>query len=820
MMKKLFSILFAMLFAITAMAVPAKKFVRTVSQPDGTTVDITLVGDEYFSYYMTVDGVPVMETEQGAYCYARCEAGAFLPTATLAHDVAVRGEAERTLAESIKAIPVTRPERANQIAEENNSRRARRAPNGPNRVGTSTNHTGNKRGIIILVNYTDKKMVHTQQEFDDQMNKNNYNKGGHIGSLSDYFYDQSYGQLNIDFDVVGPYTVSQNMAFYGAHSASDSDKRPGQMVAEAVRLADPDVDFSKYDWNGDRKVDQIFVIYAGYAEAQGGPQESIWPHEWSLTSAYYSGMSNEGAIYTDGVTIDTYACSSELASYYGTNMAGIGTAAHEFSHCMGLPDFYDTDYSGGAGMDDWSLMCSGSYNSNACIPAPYTSYERWFSGWMEPVELNDPCFVKEMKHLVTTPEAYIIYNQKNKNEYYLLENHQTTGNTGEYRNWDRGNAGHGMLVMHVDYNRQSWQYNTVNDDPSHQRMTYIPANGKMTSSSGSLYPGTKNNRSLTNTSSPAAKLYNKNTDGSNYMNRPIENITEVSGMINFKFNGGIYIGIPEVYEATNVTDSSFTAHWSEIPGAETYTMQVYEKDKFGKDTIFCEDIASNEAFSSRITTDVSTKINNYLTSGGWSGLNLFIDEQRLRLGTSTKAGKLQSKLLPAPQDGKIRVNIGIQKYLTNATNFYVRVLDENSSIVKSITLQPTEDAEIHHLTIDSISTDFKLVFLTQSKQAFITYIDCLDNITPLVLDGLTETSYDVTGLEPNTYVYRVKALATETEGLWSEPIEVVLQGTTAIENVAAPSAVQTENVYYNLSGQRVARPQKGIFILGNKKVVK
>lgn len=809
-----------MLFAITAMAVPAKKFVRTVSQPDGTTVDITLVGDEYFSYYMTVDGVPVMETEQGAYCYARCEAGAFLPTATLAHDVAVRGEAERTLAESIKAIPVTRPERANQIAEENNSRRARRAPNGPNRVGTSTHHTGNKRGIIILVNYTDKKMVHTQQEFDDQMNTKNYNKGGHIGSLSDYFYDQSYGQLNIDFDVVGPYTVSQNMAFYGDHTASDNDKRPGQMVAEAVRLADPDVDFSKYDWNGDRMVDQIFVIYAGYAEAQGGPKESIWPHEWNLTSAYYFGKSNEGAIYTDGVTIDTYACSSELASYYGTNMAGIGTAAHEFSHCMGLPDFYDTDYSGGAGMDDWSLMCSGSYNSNACIPAPYTSYERWFSGWMEPVELNGPCFVKEMKHLVTTPEAYIIYNQKNKNEYYLLENHQTTGNTGEYRNWDRGNAGHGMLVMHVDYNRQSWQYNTVNDDPSHQRMTYIPANGKMTSSSGSLYPGTKNNRSLTNTSSPAAKLYNKNTDGSNYMNRPIENITEVSGMINFKFNGGIYIGIPEVYEATDVTDSSFTAHWSEVDLAETYTVQVFDKEKYGKDTLLCEDIAMNPSFNQKLTADVASKINEYLVSGGWSGINLFVEEHRLRLGTTTKAGKLESKLIAAPEDGKIRLKVGIQKYGTNATNFYVRLINADGKLIKSVTLTPDTEAEEHELAFDSITTDFRVVFLTQTRQAYITHIQCLEKTYGKEVEGVSGTSCLVSGLVPNAYLYRVKAVTSESESGWSELQEVVLKGTTGIENVTAPwQRLPQWGEQYNLSGQRVGKGYKGIIVSGGVKKV-
>ena len=52
--------------------------------------------------------------------------------------------------------------------------------------------------------------------------------------------------------------------------------------------------------------------------------------------------------------------------------------AHEFSHCLGLPDLYDTGYSGYYGMGSWDLMCDGSYNGDTFVPAGYTSYEKWY----------------------------------------------------------------------------------------------------------------------------------------------------------------------------------------------------------------------------------------------------------------------------------------------------------------------------------------------------------------------------------------------------------------------------------------------------------
>jgi hypothetical protein len=106
------------------------------------------------------------------------------------------------------------------------------------------------------------------------------------------------------------------MEYYGKHytdaqGMENNDAHPVIMVAEGVDFAyKAGVDFSKYDWNDDKEVDQVFVIYAGYAEAQNAAPETIWPHEWTLSAEGKTKKYN-------GVTINTYGCASELMNNKG-----------------------------------------------------------------------------------------------------------------------------------------------------------------------------------------------------------------------------------------------------------------------------------------------------------------------------------------------------------------------------------------------------------------------------------------------------------------------------------------------------------------------
>lgn len=441
----------------------------------------------------------------------------------------------------------------------------------PRKVGSVGSISGDKKGIIILVNFTDKSFAASQSDFYNLANTVNYNSGNYKGSMYDYFYAQSEGQFRLTFDVVGPYTLSHNCAYYGGNDSSGDDLRPGNMVKEAVQLANADVNFANYDWDNDGYVDQVYVVYAGKGEADGGDDDTIWPHEWELSSATGS------YITLDGKKINTYACGGEQNGGTGAT-AGIGTMCHEFSHCLGYPDFYDTDYSGGQGMFEWDLMDSGSYNDDGYRPAGYTSYERWVAGWKEPVELKTTQNIADMAPLQNTgSNTYIIYNNGNSDEYFLLENRQKVG-------WDAALPGAGLLILHVDYSSSAWENNQPNDDPSHQRMTWIPADNQY---QYTIYQETKyyteagakndpfpygNVNAFNKNTTPAAKFYNKNSDNTYYLDSSVENITQNSnGTISFNFVGISNVATPTFSPAAGkYADAQTVSISCETAGATIY----------------------------------------------------------------------------------------------------------------------------------------------------------------------------------------------------------------------------------------------------------
>ena len=530
------SILFS-LVATTCLAIPAKRVRKSLTLADGTTVMATLTGDENGHWYVDDQGKALTEDNTG-----------------VAHYI------------SQYELEYRKKVKAERIIARNNSRKARlakakRMSSAITRGSGETiydGYTGKKKGLVILVNFTNKKFTFTRDDFHALANEKGYSKNGAKGSVSDYFREQSYGKFELEFDVVGPYDLSQDISYYGKNDDNDDDVLPGAMVTEAVKLADKDVNFADYDWNRDGEVDQVYIIYAGYSEEQGAPAYTIYSHEWDLESAKYYNNGGEGSILLDNVWINTYACSSELKDYKGNKMNGIGTMCHEFSHCLGLPDLYDTAIGINFGMGTWSLMDYGSYNGDSHRPCGYTSYERWAAGWLEPVELSATTSVTGMKPITEAPEAYVIYNDANNDEYYLLENRQLTS-------WDEAGYGHGLLILHVDYDQKAWEDNTVNNEASHQRLTIIHADNDdlYTSFEGDPYPGTSGNNALTDFSIPSAKLFNKNKDGKLFMGKPITEITEsVDGFISFTFtNPKAPTGINSVSEEPKTKIYSITGQY-------------------------------------------------------------------------------------------------------------------------------------------------------------------------------------------------------------------------------------------------------------------
>lgn len=517
-----FTLLFSFfVLAISVYAVPALPGQwKVLTLADGTQVRAELKGDEFGHYWKAVDGNCYIESAQEGI-FQLCDS--------------------KRIAEKAQAKRAVRK----QVVRRKTS------------FGGRNNFVGKKKGLLILAQFKNKEFEeeHTLDLYKDIANKVGFTSDlGFKGSVKDYFLDQSNNKFEIDFDVVGPLPLPENYGYYGAPNGDSNDTYPGLMAATACQLADEYVDFKDYDWDGDGEVEQVFIIYAGLGQAAGGDANTIWPHEWHLQYSDYGSK-----LSLDGVTIDTYACGAELTTVGhitgGCGIEGIGTICHEYTHCLGIPDMYDTDGEN-YGMANWDLMCSGSYNGDSFSPAGYTSYERMCCGWLDPIVLNDDTVITGMKALGDGGEAYIIYNDAHRDEYYLLENRQQKG-------WDEGLAGSGLLVIHVDYVEELWAYNLVNNTTSYngyneqQRCTIIPADGDFGNHDigTDVYPSNGNNK-LTDRSTPRAYLYNKNTDGRLYMTKPITDITHTDGLISFVFKNQLKNKVPTAITTLDMKKSS------------------------------------------------------------------------------------------------------------------------------------------------------------------------------------------------------------------------------------------------------------------------
>lgn len=532
-MKKLYLML-SMLFAFgaAANAIPAKKLQKVITLTNGTQVSVELRGDEYLSWWEGTDGTAYRATADDTV-FEAFDLEAQKPAAA----------ARRARAEQGRVARLARVKNSLKGADDKMRGLG----------GDHITYKGVKKGLVVLVDFKNKKFAdgHDLEYYKNVINGKDFSdeEEGYVGSVRDYFLAQSNGQFELDFDVVGPVTMSKNYGYYGNDGAYQKDEKVYEMIKEACDGIQDQVNLKDYDWDGDGEADQVFFLYAGLGQASGGSHSTIWPHESELRYWPCGVLS-----YSTG-KINTYACANELqpetqgSSRYIS--AGIGTICHEFSHCLGFADMYDTTGGGGYGMSVFDVMDQGSYNGNGFVPCNYTAFERIYAGWVEAIELIDPATVKDMKSVSDYGRPFIMYNYKNTNEYFLLENRQNTG-------WDKGLYGsNGLLIVHVNYVPSRWANNSVNSSAEKiQCCTVVNADGSRDNTQyslqGDLYPyevkGVTMNDEFTDDSEPAAKLYNKNTDGSNVLGIPITQIKRSKGSVSFLVCGG---------DANNVIDNTF-----------------------------------------------------------------------------------------------------------------------------------------------------------------------------------------------------------------------------------------------------------------------
>lgn len=506
-MKKILGIVcLCILTTASVLAVPAKRGWQTRTQADGTTIEVMQLGDEFYHYFINRDGQQVKKNAEGIF--------------------EVVGEAP-----SVNKVQAKRAQ----------ARRARKE------VGVTPNLA--PRGVVILANFKDTKMKssHTLETFTELCNAENCTVNSGYPSAREYFRSQSKGAYEPVFDVFGPVTLSKSYSYYGNNVPEGSDDAEDEYATdatiEACILANQqyaDLDFSQYDSDNDGYVDFVYVIYAGYGEADSDDPSTIWPHNWSIQELVtnYTDYTKYTKADTklDGVYLDNYAMSSELEGQ-GT-LSGIGTLCHEFGHVIGLPDFYDTAYGtnfkNALTPNDWDVMDGGAYNGDGHCPPNYSPWELYFFGWHTPTNLGSEGQLLELT--ANGKDGYQAYqiNTSDKQqsattsgECYYIENRQQQG-------WDEGLPSHGMLIWKVNYNAQKWAENTPNNTANSPLYTIVSASGTKigthvnSSQTASVYDGPKNPYP------GSAKVTTKTIAG-----KPLTDISEANGIISL-----IYIEEP------------------------------------------------------------------------------------------------------------------------------------------------------------------------------------------------------------------------------------------------------------------------------------
>ncbi len=459
-------------------AVPADK-TQTFSklQINGKTISYTLNGDEFISWLSSVDGYTMLENKKGDIVYAqKDESGRLIKSNILASDSQYRSAEEILFLSSIEKGLFYN---SSQLDVFRKSREERYSDN----IANFTQTSSTPNFLVILVNFSNISFDSTNAvSMANQISQTNYTTDGATGSVKDYYYDNSMGALDANFVVVGPYTLSQNQAYYGAETEyGGKDIRPREMVEEACSLASQNLNFAIFDNNGDNIIDMVHIVFAGRGQHNGGGADAIWPHSWSIPSSPTF----------NGVSLNKYSCSNELRTV--SQMDGIGTICHEMGHVLGLPDFYDTDYgeSGGQSivLNSWDLMSSGNYNNEAKTPPYLSSLERNMLGWLDPIILNLDSTVCTLPALADSNKAYKV--NLTSNEFFLFE-HRTK------KKWDAYTPGKGMLVFHGDNTLiNQWIYsriNQININPTNRGFFILPAYGDSTnvSTTSTTYPGSEN----------------------------------------------------------------------------------------------------------------------------------------------------------------------------------------------------------------------------------------------------------------------------------------------------------------------------------------
>lgn len=551
-----------------ASAVPAYPGFITKTNPDGTTVEIRIHGDEFFSYVTNADNVLMEQNAEGYW----------MPVQKNGVNVIATEAVINEMVSSKGALKMRQKSEQQRMAALDSDGRSLYPT-----IGEDIH------SLVILMEYADTKfsIPDAKQEFSDWLNKEGYSNYDAVGSVRDYYVAASHGQFKPVFDVKGIVTLPETSSYYVG--ANKKYQNFHEALEYAVSELDDEINFADYDYDGDGVIDTIYFIYAGYGQADTGDDSTIWPHQSSMT---------QYKITLDGKSFGPYATSNELSGlgYYRDEliMDGIGTFVHEYGHVLGLPDLYDPNYRDSAIIPGkWSTMDSGSYNLNKTCPPLFSGYEKWVCNWLELEDVEEgksyTLLTSDQENRALKIPVYRRGNE-NKKEFFILESRSNSGG------WDQGFADSGMLIWHIDYQSMYWAQNAVNSTPAHPRVFLVTADGSgnpFLSNYGmadkATWPGTYTQNTFI---SPETKITLDVYTSGGTNDSFITSIAYDNELRQSTFNYNVVKEAPDVTTLMKTPNSLYNErgrevntvrfYWDAVEGASGYNLTVWRETEDGE----------------------------------------------------------------------------------------------------------------------------------------------------------------------------------------------------------------------------------------------
>lgn len=234
---------------------------------------------------------------------------------------------------------------------------------------------GNINGLVIPVEFPDARAKH--------INKLSYPT---YQSVSSYYYNTSYGKLNMTFDVLDWQLMSKKSSYYEDSTKYYGDA-PGTsaIIHEVLSKIEDSVDLSKYDNDKDGTIDSLYIIYSKPFDSSS----EMW---WAFQYTIY-----ESTTYDD-LQLGYYVFASYDFLFDEGLKCNTATFIHETGHMFGIEDYYDYDRKEG-----FSKGGLGGADMMDCNIGDHNPFSKFATGWVnEPVLIN----LKENEETIITIDSF------------------------------------------------------------------------------------------------------------------------------------------------------------------------------------------------------------------------------------------------------------------------------------------------------------------------------------------------------------------------------------------------------------------------------